>query len=114
MNKSYRLTKREDFNYVYRQRKSTANQQFVVYYKKNKRIAHFRLGVSISKKMGNAVVRNLLKRRVKEIVWSLREEIKSGYDFVLIVRKPATEQDFHALKKSIYHVLKRAGIIDRT
>lgn len=113
MNKTYRLTRREDFSHIYRHRKSTANHQFVVYYKKDHRNEHFRLGVSISKKVGNAVVRNLLKRRVKEIVWSMKEEIKPGYDFILIVRKPATEQDFHAMKKSVHHVLKRAGIIKR-
>lgn len=113
MEKTFRLTKREDFSHVYRQKRSTANHQFVVYYRKNNSISHFRLGVSISKKVGNAVVRNLLKRRVKEIVWALKEEIKPGFDFILIVRKPATEQDFQGMKKSIYHVLKRAGIVGR-
>ena len=68
MEKQYRLAKREDFNKVYRYGKSMANQQFVLYYLPQPKAEEFRFGVSVSKKIGNAVVRIGLRRMMKEII----------------------------------------------
>lgn len=114
MQKEYRLTRREDFNKVYRHGKSAANHQFVVYVL-NRYSGQtgdgFRLGISVSKKVGNAVVRNRLRRRIKEIVRLNREKLVSRKDFILIVRKPAAEMEYAEMEKSILHVLKRADLL---
>src|SRR5690606_3949829 len=68
MQRKLRLRKKQDFNKVYRQGRSFANAQFVVYWRKQTEPGCFRLGVSASAKLGGAVVRNRLRRRVKEIV----------------------------------------------
>lgn len=113
MQKKFRLTKKEDYRVVYRHGKSTANHQFVVYYLKRPKHEHLRLGISVSKKVGNAVVRNRIRRRVKEIVRHHIDAILPRYDLVLIARIGAAEQDFHAMEKSILHVLKRAKLVNK-
>jgi ribonuclease P protein component len=109
----YRLAKREDFNKVYRHGKSAANMQYVIYYKPNAQVEQFRMGVSASKKLGNAVVRNRLRRIIKEIIRHHAEQIVPHHDLIVIVRKPAVELDYHAAEKSLLHVLKRASMIKK-
>jgi ribonuclease P protein component len=106
-----RLRNRNDFNRIYRGGKSFANGQFVVYWSKQPLAEPFRMGVSVSKKLGNAVVRNRLRRLVKEIVRSNADVIAERTDFILIVRKPAVEMKMKDLEKSMLHVLRKAGLL---
>lgn len=110
MEKKYRLAKREDFNKVYRNGKSMANQQFVLYYLPQPNQEEFRLGVSVSKKVGNAVVRNRLRRMMKEIVRLHKDKMTPHYDYILIARKPASELDYQTMEKSIFHVIRKAMV----
>jgi ribonuclease P protein component len=106
-----RLKKREDFSKIYRTGKSVANFQFVLYYREQSIRPTFRLGISASKKLGNAVVRNRLRRSVKEI-WRLHQEnILQNYDYVVIVRKAAVNMDYHQMEKSMLHVLKKGSFL---
>lgn len=108
-----RLRKKEHFAKVFKHGKSAANHQFVVYVKPSPDAKPFRFGVSASKKIGNAVVRNRIRRRVKEIVRQMEPDIKPGVDIICIVRKPALELDYAGLKKSIHHVFKRANLLEK-
>jgi ribonuclease P protein component len=108
--KEYRLSRKEDFSSVYRAGKSVANHQFALYYKKNPSGIHFRLGISASKKVGGAVVRNRIRRQLKEIFRLHADEIKEGYDLIIIVRKGAIDMEYEALVKSVKHVLRKAEL----
>ncbi|OBZ10335.1 ribonuclease P protein component [Bacillus sp. FJAT-26390] len=111
MHRKLRLRNREDFSRIYRGGKSFANGQFVVYWSKQPTAEPFRLGVSASKKIGNAVVRNRMRRMIKEIVRHQANRIVPKTDFILIVRKPATEMKMKEMEKSVLHVLKKAGML---
>lgn len=111
MQKQLRLTRRDDFNKVYRYGKSTANLQVVVYCLPNPRIERFRMGVSVSKKIGTAVVRNRIRRMMKEIVRLNEQRIRSHYDFIIIARKPVADMEYKQLEKSLLHALKRAQLL---
>lgn len=111
MHRKLRLRKREDFSRIYRGGKSFANGQFVVYWSKQRIADPFRMGVSASKKIGNAVVRNRMRRMVKEIVRHQVDRIHPNIDFILIVRKPATAMQMKEMEKSVLHVLKKAGLL---
>ncbi|MFD0590205.1 ribonuclease P protein component [Paenibacillus sp. GCM10027627] len=111
MRRALRLRNREDFGRIYRGGKSFANGQFVVYWSKQKVADPFRLGVSASKKIGNAVMRNRMRRMVKEIVRGLEKRVLPNTDFILIVRKPATTMSYKEMEKSVMHVLKKAGLL---
>ncbi|CAM4377824.1 ribonuclease P protein component [Paenibacillus endophyticus] len=114
MHRKLRLRNREDFSRIYRGGKSFANGQFVVYWSKQPSADPFRLGVSASKKIGNAVVRNRMRRMIKEIVRHQANRILPRTDFILIVRKPATEMKMKEMEKSVLHVLKKAGLLKGT
>ncbi|TDF94347.1 ribonuclease P protein component [Paenibacillus piri] len=112
MEKKNRLTKREYFDKVYRGGRSVANHQFVLYFYA-RRQPGFRLGISVSKKLGNAVVRNRIRRMIKEIIRLNAERLPGGYDLILIGRKPVVGMAYADMEKSIFHVLKRASLLDR-
>lgn len=110
MQKEYRLRNNRDFRIVYKYGRSIANRQLVLYYLSNKHIDHFRVGISISKKIGHAVVRNRMKRLVKEIIRNERDHLPQGYDYVVIIRKPALDLDYAQLKKSIHHIFNKSKL----
>ena len=107
MKKEYRVKKNEDISLIFKEGKSVANKQFVLYMLRKKEQEHFRLAVSVSKKLGNAVTRNRIKRLMREAVFQLSGDLKESYDYLLIARKPCVEMDFHEMKKSISHVFYR-------
>ncbi|MDQ0061524.1 ribonuclease P protein component [Paenibacillus harenae] len=111
MHRKLRLRNRGDFSRIYRGGKSFANGQFVVYWSKQPDADPFRLGVSASKKIGNAVMRNRMRRMVKEIVRHQADRIAPKTDLILIVRKPATAMKMKEMEKSVLHVLKKAGLL---
>ena len=83
-----------DFQNVYKHGKSKANKYFVMYVSENHRDFN-RIGISVSKKVGNSVVRHRVKRLVKESL-RLREEISnSGLDIVIIARNSAADLGFY-------------------
>lgn len=110
MHKQHRLAKRDDFNKVFRFGKSVANQQFVLYHLLKPEHEFFRLGVSVSKKIGNAIVRNRLRRVMKEIVRLHKDCITLTADFILIARKPIVEMDYQQIEGCMLHVLKKANL----
>lgn len=111
MQRKLRLRKREDFNRVYRLGRSFANMQFVVYWRQRPQPGHFRLGVSASAKLGGAVVRNRLRRMVKEIVRLNADKLREDLDLILIVRKPAVGLKYKEMEGSVLHVLRKAGLL---
>lgn len=113
MHKSLRLKKKHEFNQVFKQGKVSANHQFVIYYRSRAETIKFRIGISASRKIGNAVARNKIRRRVKEIVRLMENQLVDNMDIVCIVRKPALELNHIGLKRSIIHVLSRARLIRR-
>jgi ribonuclease P protein component len=113
LHKENRLSKNKDFTLVYKKGKSWANRSFVIYVHKRNDEDNFRLGISVSKKVGNAVVRNHIKRLVKAVFIDIKGSIPVGYDVVIIARNSAKSLDFHKTKEAIIHVLKRSKIYVR-
>ncbi|HEY4553744.1 MAG TPA: ribonuclease P protein component [Bacillaceae bacterium] len=106
MKKEYRVKKNSDFQAVFKKGKSVANRQFVLYQLNKEGQDHFRIGLSVSKKIGNAVKRNQIKRYIRQVFLELKDQVEPGRDYVIIARKPAAEMDYHSVKKSLEHVLK--------
>ncbi len=108
MKKSYRVKRERDFNDIFTKGSNFANRKFVVY-KLEKGQAHFRVGISVSKKLGNAVMRNRIKRRIRHVLIELRDWLVTD-DFVVIARKGVEELSYQELKQNLLHVLKLAKI----
>lgn len=80
------LRKNWEFQAVYRNGKSKANRCFVMIIKKND-ISSNRVGISVSKKVGNSIVRHRVTRVIREVMRLHWGEIKSGYDIVIVARR---------------------------
>ena len=100
-----RLRKNEDFQSVYQSGKSYANKSFVIYVLNNN-LGTNRLGVSVSKKIGNSVVRHRMKRLVKENFRLHEDMFNSGLDIAVIVRKNAVDLSFEEVREAIFHLMK--------
>ncbi len=111
MQNEYRMKSKRDYARVYRHGKSVANFQFVLYWLDQKQYPHFRLGISASKKIGNAVVRNRMRRLVKEIVRLNGDRLLGSLDIIVIIRKAAVDLKYNELEKSIFHLYRKAGIV---
>lgn len=111
MKKKNRIKKNEDFQKVFKQGKSMANRQFVIYMLNQPEEKEFRLGLSVSKKIGNAVTRNRVKRLVRQVFLEEKDSLKTGMDFIVIARKPASEMDYHEVKSSLLHLFRKTKIL---
>lgn len=110
MKKAYRVKKERDFQRVFEQGNSCANRRFVVY-KLPKEQEHFRVGISVGKKVGNAVMRNSVKRKIRASLYTLKDQIDPNLDFIIIARPTVSELDSEELMQNLKHVLKLAKII---
>lgn len=90
-----------------------ANRQFVVYQLKKTDDPVYRIGLSVSKKLGHAVTRNRLKRQIRHVLYELQPCLAPGRDYIIIARKPVVSMDFHEMKKSLIHVLRRARALEK-
>lgn len=113
MQKRYRLKKNNDFQKVFQFGKATSNQAFVLHVRHVRDKRAFRFGICVSKKIGNAVVRNRIRRRVKETVRLMANQIDAKIDIVCIVRLPALTLTPHQLAQSIKNVMGKAKIVHR-
>lgn len=104
-----RLKNRSDFSKIYKYGKSYANRDFVVYYKKND-LQRLRVGFSVSRKVGKAWKRNIIKRRLREIIRNNQTILINNYDIIIIVRKNIKDVEFPGIEKSFYHVMKGTGL----
>lgn len=110
MRKEARITSNKDFKEVYSQGKSVANKDLVLFFLK-KESSRTRIGISVSRKIGPAVVRNRIRRLIREVFRRNETEIKEGYDIVIIARQPIKEKSFHDVEKTSIDILLRAGLI---
>ena len=110
MEKKYRLRKNLEFKRVYSGGKNYWNRNLTLYIKKNN-MEETRLGITITKKIGNAVVRNRIKRRIKEIYRKKFFRIKSGYDLIFIPKKNVVDISYKELESAIIHILKLSNML---
>ncbi|MFV9510300.1 ribonuclease P protein component [Tepidibacillus sp. LV47] len=112
MQKEFRLRKREDFKKVYQYGHSIANRSLVLYELDNNETECHRFGISVSKKLGKAVVRNRVKRLIKEAIRSIisKNEIKKHKDFIIIARKPIIEMEYEQIEKSVEHLFRKMNL----
>ena len=105
MKNSQSLKKNADFQNVYKSGKSFANKYLVMYVKEND-LGINRIGISVSKKVGNSVVRHRVKRLILESYRLHEDMFISGLDMVIIARATAKEKSYHEMKSAVLHLGK--------
>lgn len=109
MEKRHRIRKNIEFQSVYKLGKSYGNRNLVLYIKKNN-LDYTRIGFTITKKIGNAVTRNRIRRMLREICRLNFHKIKPGYDLIFISKKNVVGMKYDELEKSVFHILKIAKL----
>ena len=110
MNRESRLRERERFEQV-RRKGSCWTDRLIVLCALPNGLARSRFGFSVSRRVGNAVVRNRLKRRLREIVRLQREGLAVGWDVVLIARPPIARADYREIERVVGRLLRQAGLV---
>jgi len=110
MKRKFRLRKSTDFRKVLREGRSWAHPLIVLSALPND-LEYSRFGFSVSRKIGKAVVRNRVKRLMREATRLRLESIKEGWDMVCTARQPIREADFHQVDRAIEDLLRRAGLL---
>ena len=100
-----RLVRKADFEAVYRRGARLKSSQFVIFYCANG-AARSRFGISVKKALGGAVVRNRIRRRIREILRRNSSEILSGWDFVMHPRRSVASANFAALQAELVGLLR--------
>lgn len=104
------LKKNADFQFVYRKGRSVANRYLVVYVLENG-MENNRLGISVSKKVGNSVVRHHLTRLIRESYRLNEEKFRRGLDIVVILRSTAKKISYKEAESALLHAGKIQKII---
>ena len=100
------LKKNYQFRYVYNKGKSIANRLLVMYVLKNGTQAN-KIGYSVSKKVGNSVVRSRVTRLLRESYRLMEEELCSGYDIVVIARAGANGASYAEIDSALRHLFRK-------
>lgn len=102
-----RLTQRAEFDAVYRNGRRRSSRQFTVFFAANG-LGENRFGMSVGRALGGAVVRNRIRRRVREILRLDRREIPSGWDIIVHPRASAAKAEFAPLREELLALLRNS------
>ena len=103
--------KNRDFQTIYKKGKSYVNKYLVMYVLENNNEEN-RLGISVSKKVGNSVIRHRITRLIRESYRLQRERFKNGYDIVIVARTNVREKTYKEVESALLHLGKLHNIID--
>lgn len=106
----YSIKKNEEFKKIYEEKNSFATKNLVMYILKNSDVERNRLGISVSHKVGNSIVRHALTRRMREIFRKNIENIKEGYDIVVVLRVGSDKVEFFNLNEDFLYLCKKHKI----
>lgn len=106
------LRKNTEFSNVYNKKKSYANRYLIMYIKENGTDT-LRLGVSVSKKVGNSIVRHRLARLIREAFRLNSNLIENGYDIVVVARANLKDKNYKETESAMIHLFKLHKIIKK-
>lgn len=103
--------KNRDFQVVYQKGKSYANK-YLVMYVLNNNTEENRLGISVSKKVGNSVIRHRITRLIRESYRLQESKFQNGFDIVVIARASANGRTYQEIESALIHLGRLHNIID--
>lgn len=105
------LKKENDFKNVFKKGEVFGNRTFVMYFLKNT-FEKNRIGIIVSKKISKkAVVRNKIRRQMKEAYRLNEKNILTGYDIILIARESIKKTDYQKIEKSLMHLFYKKNLL---
>ena len=110
MKKIYRIKKNEDIKLVLDRKKSAGNKNYIIYIMKNSEAKNVRVAMSVSKKIGNAVVRNRQKRLIRQVFISNKDKINL-YEIFVIARSNVVNLTYNEVEQNILYLLKKLNVL---
>lgn len=98
MRKLYIVKNARDFEEIIKTGKIIKNRSFIIYYQSNT-LPYNRYGISVGKKLGNAVYRNKYKRKIRAIIDNLKKDYVNHKDYIIILRGSAKDRTYQELEK---------------
>ena len=111
MKRAVTLKENYEFRRLYQKGASAVGGGMVLYCRKN-RLGHNRLGVTVSVKLGHAVVRNRARRRLRELYRLAQPDMRQGYDLVLVARSRAVEGPWRRMDAAFRKALGQLGLLE--
>ena len=102
-------------NHIFRRlyRSPAHADSYLVLYARKNRLGVNRIGITVSKKLGHAVVRNRTRRRLREVYRLNESRFQPGWDLVVVARSRAVDAEFDRLTQSYLNLAKKAGILNQ-
>ncbi len=111
LNKNHRLRKKYQFAYVYKAGSFLSDKAVTLHYVSSK-TKFAKVGFAVTKKIGHATERNLIRRRLREIMRKHLPNLKQNYNIIIVARESIFDFDFQSLEKQIFNLLKRANLLN--
>ena len=109
LKKNNRLKKRYQFNYVYRAGTSLSGQFLTIYFCPSK-TKDIKVGFTVTKKLGHAHIRNLVRRRLREIVYAEIPNLKQNFNLIVIAKESCLSADFASLQTELKSLILKANL----
>ena len=110
MKKTVSIKLNRDFRLLYKRGKSAVSPVLAIYARKNKTSSN-RIGITVSTKVGKAVVRNCVRRRIREAYRINEERFAPGYDLVIVARVRAASVSFREIEKNLLSLTEGLGLL---
>ena len=105
MRKLYVVKESKDFDNIIKNNNYNKNKSFVIY-SINNNLKYNRYGISVSKKLGNAVFRNKYKRKIRSIIDNYKKDCNISKDYIIILRRGAINKKYNELKEDLETLLR--------
>lgn len=112
MKKTVTIKSNRDFQRLYRRGRSAVSPTLVIYWQKNREGAS-RLGITTGTKLGHAVVRNRVRRQLREIYRLNRDKLVPGRDIVIVARVRAVSAGYHVMERDFLRTARKLGLLSR-
>ncbi len=112
MKRAVTLKENRQYRRLYQKGTSAVSRSMVIYCRKNY-LDHDRLGVTVSVKLGHAVVRNRARRRLREVYRLNLDRLKTGYDIVLVARGRTLTASWKELNETFLKLCRKLGLLER-
>lgn len=110
MKKIYHVKKSSEIELILKKKDYRSNKYFSLYKLENFETTHIRYALSVGKKIGNAVVRNNVKRKIREIIDNSNIDFNLNFDLFIIAKPSVTDLDFLELKNQLEYLLKKHNL----
>lgn len=112
MKKRYRIKKSSEIDAVFKVKKFKGDGYFTVYQSEDSQGEHFRFALSIGKKYGNAVERNLAKRRIRVIVSEFKDQFIKNKLFVVVIKPQACDLSYQEMRDKLIVLFKKSKLME--